>query len=143
MSKAKTRTVPFDAAEYLDNPEMISHYLTEAFESGDADFIAKAIGDVARAQGMSGIAEAAGVSRESLYRSLSVDGNPELGTIMKVLSALGVKLKAEANPDEVRQIQIANRITKKRASALRELARRRRFNLHLNHVEKLFHDGLL
>jgi probable addiction module antidote protein len=89
---AKTR--PFDAAEYLDSPEMIAGYLTEAFETDDA-YIAKAIGTVARAQGMGAVAESAGVSRENLYRALSGETKPEFETIRKVLGALGVQLVAK------------------------------------------------
>jgi probable addiction module antidote protein len=84
MAKAR----PFDAAEYLDSPEMIAAYLTEAFESDDASEIAIAIGAVARAVGMSAVAEKAGLSRENLYRALGGDAKPEFGNIMKVLRAL-------------------------------------------------------
>lgn len=90
---AKTRV--FDAAEYLDSPEMIAEYLTEALETDDAAFIVKAINTVARAQGMSGVAEAAGVERTNLYRALSGDAKPEFETIRKVLGALGVQLVAK------------------------------------------------
>jgi probable addiction module antidote protein len=84
MAKAR----PFDAAEYLDSPEMIAAYLTEAFESDDASEIAIAIGAVARAVGMSAVAEKAGLSRENLYQALGGDAKPEFGNIMKVLRAL-------------------------------------------------------
>jgi probable addiction module antidote protein len=84
----------FDAAEYLDSPEMIAEYLTEAFETGDDEYIAQAIGTVARAQGMSGVAKDAGLSRENLYRALNTGGRPEFATVMKVLNALGVQLVA-------------------------------------------------
>lgn len=87
-------TKPFDPAEYLDDPEAIAAYLTEAFETGDPAFIADSIGVVARAVGMARIAKAAGLSRESLYRSLSVEGHPEFSTVLKVLGALGVEIKA-------------------------------------------------
>jgi len=90
-----TKTRPFDPAEYLDSPEMIAEYLTEAFETDDAAFIAKAIGTVARAQGMGAVAESAGVSRENLYRALSGETKPEFETIRKVLGALGVQLAAK------------------------------------------------
>jgi probable addiction module antidote protein len=93
MAKAKTRV--FDAAEYLDSPEMIAEYLTEAFETDDEVFITKAIGTVARAQGMGAVAEAAGVSRENLYRALGGETRPEFETIRKVLGALGVPLVAK------------------------------------------------
>jgi probable addiction module antidote protein len=93
MTMAKTRV--FNAAEYLDTPEMIAEYLTEALETDDAAFIAKAIGTVARAKGMGAVAESTGLSRENLYRSLSGDTKPEFETIRKVLGALGVQLVAK------------------------------------------------
>jgi probable addiction module antidote protein len=89
------KTAPFDVAEHLDNQEVIAAYLTEALETEDVEFIAQAIGNVARARGMTGIAREAGLQRESLYRALSADGNPELATVMKVLHALGVRLAAK------------------------------------------------
>jgi probable addiction module antidote protein len=88
------RTRPFDAAEYLDSDEALGHYLSEALESGDAAFVAHALGVVARARGMTQIARETGLSREALYRSLSKDGNPELSTVVRVLGALGLKLTA-------------------------------------------------
>jgi probable addiction module antidote protein len=93
MPKIKTR--PFDPAEYLDSPEVIAEYLAAALETNDAAFIAKAIGTAARARGMSVIAREAGLSRENLYRSLSGEVKPELDTIVRVLSALGVQLSAK------------------------------------------------
>ena len=92
MSKAKTK--PFDPAEYLDDSESIAAYLTDALESEDPAFVVDALGVVARARGMSEIAREAGVSRESLYRSLSTDGNPEFATVLRVLHALGLQLSA-------------------------------------------------
>jgi probable addiction module antidote protein len=86
---------PFDAAEYLDSPEMIADYLTEALESDDASEIAMAIGVVARSVGMSAVAGKAGLSRENLYRALGGDAKPEFGTVMKVLRALGMDLVAQ------------------------------------------------
>jgi probable addiction module antidote protein len=91
MAKAK----PFDAAEYLDSPEMIAAYLTEALESDDASAIAMAIGAVARSHGMAAIAEKAGLSRENLYRALGGDAKPEFGTVIKVLHAMGIDLVAQ------------------------------------------------
>jgi len=90
-------TRPFDAAEFLDvdSPEAIAEYLTEALETDDPAFIAKAISTVARAQGMGAIAESAGVDRANLYRALSGDAKPEFETIRKVLGALGVQLVAK------------------------------------------------
>jgi probable addiction module antidote protein len=87
---------PFDAAEYLDTPEAIAEYLSDAFESGDSSFIAHAIGTAARARGMTDIARQAGVSRENLYRALNGETKPEFDTIVRVLDALGVQLSAKA-----------------------------------------------
>jgi probable addiction module antidote protein len=86
------KTKPFDPAEYLDNDEAIASYMTDALETGDPSFVADALGVVARARGMSEVARQAGVSRESLYRALSAEGNPELGTVMRVMQALGLQL---------------------------------------------------
>jgi probable addiction module antidote protein len=88
------KTGPYDAANYLDSDAAIAAYLSEAMETNDAGLIADAIGAVARARGMSEIAESAGVSRPSLYRALSADGNPELDTVLRVLGAFNVGLAA-------------------------------------------------
>lgn len=82
----------YDSAEYLKDDDAIIAYLQEAIESDDAALVTHALGVVARARGMAQIARDAGVSRENLYRALSDQGNPELGTVMKVMKALGVKL---------------------------------------------------
>jgi probable addiction module antidote protein len=88
-------TIPWDAADYLTDDETIAAYLTEALESNEPRYIAKALGAVARARGgMTELAKKTGISREALYRALSEDGNPELGTALKVMHALGVKLSA-------------------------------------------------
>lgn len=97
MSAAKAKTKPFDPAEYLDSPKAIAAYLTDALETGDPAFVADALGVIARARGMSEIAREAGVSRESLYRSLSTDGNPEFATVMRVAQALGLRLTVTPN----------------------------------------------
>ena len=89
------KATPFDAAEYLDSPELIAAYLNEAFESGDHVLITKAIGAAARSQGMAAIADKSGLSRENLYRALGGDARPEFGTIIKVLHALGIDLVAQ------------------------------------------------
>lgn len=93
------RTRPFDAAAYLDTPEAIEAYLQEAIqiatEDSDPSFLAQALGTVARARGMSQIAKDAGLSRESLYKALGAEGNPEFGTVMRVLQALGLKLSIQ------------------------------------------------
>ena len=90
---AKTETIPWDAADYLKTDEDIAYYLEAVFKDGDPALIAAALGDVARAKGMSQVAQAAGLGRESLYKALSKDGNPEFATVLKVLHALGLKLK--------------------------------------------------
>jgi probable addiction module antidote protein len=89
------KTKPYDAAEFMTDPETIAAYLTEALESDDPRYIAKALGAVARARGgMAQLARETGITRESLYRALSENGNPELGTTLKVMRALGVRLTA-------------------------------------------------
>ncbi len=96
-AKAKTPVLrPFDAAEFLTDAETIVAYLDEAFASNDPAEIAESIGTVARALGMSKVARSANVSRESLYRPLSRNGNPELSTMISVLRACGVTLAAKA-----------------------------------------------
>ena len=87
----KIKTRPFDPAEYLDTDEAIAAYIEEALQIGEPAFIADALGVVARARGMSHIAKEAGLGRESLYKALSADGNPEFGTILRVMKALGLK----------------------------------------------------
>lgn len=89
------KTKPYDAAEFLTDDETISAYLTEALEGDDPRYIAKALGAIARARGgMAQLARETGNAREALYRALSDTGNPELGTTLKVLHALGVRLTA-------------------------------------------------
>ena len=88
------QTKPWDPADHLGSPEAIAEYLTAAFEDGDPKLIAAALGDVARARGMADVAKAAGLSRESLYRSLSPEGNPSLATVLAVAKTLGVSLSA-------------------------------------------------
>lgn len=90
-----TKLSKFDAVEYLDSPEMITAYLNEALETGDPKYISQAIGTIARAKGMTAVAKESGLSRENLYRSLSGDGTPEFGTIMKVLGAMDIQLEAK------------------------------------------------
>ena len=87
-------TRPFDAAEYLDDDESIEEFLAAAFETGEPAFIARSVGTVARARNMSQLARDVGMSRAALYKALSGEGNPEFGTIMKVLDALGIRLSA-------------------------------------------------
>jgi len=87
-------TRPFDPAAYLDSDEALAAYVNEALETNDPAFIADALGIVARARGMSQIARDTGLSRESLYRTLSPDGNPELSTLLRIVRALGLRLSA-------------------------------------------------
>jgi probable addiction module antidote protein len=89
-------TRPWDAADSLETQEDMVAYLEAAFEEGDASLIAAALGDIARAKGMTEVARRAGLGRESLYKTLSPDGNPELATVMRVMEALGLKLQARA-----------------------------------------------
>ena len=88
----RVKTHPFDPAAYLDSEEAIAAYMTEALDSNDPGFIADALGVIARARGMTQVARDAGLSRESLYRALSPDGNPELSTLLRVLAVLGLQL---------------------------------------------------
>ncbi len=94
----KTPTTRYDVAEHLRTPEEMAAYLEACFEeaNGDASFIAKALGDIARAKGMTQVARDAGLSRESLYKALSGDRAPGFDTILKVMGALGLKLNAQA-----------------------------------------------
>ncbi len=95
---AKTKTAKFDVAEHLRTPEEMAAYLEASFEEadGDATLIAKALGDIARVKGMSQVAKDAGLSRESLYKALSGERNPNFSTILRVISALGIRFHAEA-----------------------------------------------
>jgi probable addiction module antidote protein len=93
------RISSFDSAEYLDSEDAVIAYIKDAIDTNDASFIAYALGTVARARGMSQIARRAGISRESLYRALSKQGNPEFNTIIQVMSALGLTFSVKpCNP---------------------------------------------
>ena len=95
QNQKATKTKPYDAADFLTDDETIAAYLTEALESDDPRYIAKALGAIARARGgMAQLARETGLTREALYRALSETGNPELGTALKVIRALGIRLKA-------------------------------------------------
>lgn len=93
---AKTKTRRWDAAEYLDSEENMALYLEAALEEGDAALVATTLGDIARAKGMTEIARKTGLGRESLYKALSPEGNPEFATILKVVRSLGLSLHAKA-----------------------------------------------
>lgn len=90
----KTVTTPWDPADHLKTEEDMAAYLEAALDDGDPSLVAAALGDIARAKGMTQVARQAGLGRESLYKALSPAGNPEFATIMKVVSALGLKLHA-------------------------------------------------
>jgi probable addiction module antidote protein len=93
MAKCKTR--PYDAAEYLETEGDMAAYLQAALEEGSPELVIHALGNIARARGMSQIARKTGLRRESLYKALSPDGNPEFATVLKVVQALGITLHAE------------------------------------------------
>jgi probable addiction module antidote protein len=90
------KTTLWDVTEYLDSSESIAEYLEAAFEDGDPALIAAALGDVARAMGMTQLAGKAGVTREALYKALSPTGDPRLSTFLGVMKALGIKLAPRA-----------------------------------------------
>ena len=90
-----TKTMPFDAARYLASPEAQAELLSDALETGDAGYIAHALGLIARARGMTAVAREAGVTREALYRALSEDGDPRLTTLLGVMKSLGFRLSVQ------------------------------------------------
>jgi len=94
----RTETTPWDGSEYLTSEVEMAAYLNAAFEDGHPKIIAAALGNIARAKGMAQIAREAGLNRESLYKALSEDGNPELSTLLKVLRALGIQLQVTPFP---------------------------------------------
>jgi probable addiction module antidote protein len=90
------RLPEFDAAPYLDSEASIAAYLTDILEANDAALLAAALGDIARARGMTEIAKAAGITREALYKALRSDSAPRFDTVSRVCAALGVRLVAQA-----------------------------------------------
>lgn len=94
MEKEHTRI--WDAAEHLETEEDMAAYLEAALAENDPSLIAVALGDIARAKGMSQIAKQTGLGQESLYKALSPEGNPEFSTVLKVVNALGLQLHAVA-----------------------------------------------
>src|SRR5947199_9756982 len=96
-STTKTKTVAYDVAEQLRTPEEMAAYLDAWFAEApdDAAGIARSLGDIARARGMTQVARDAGLSRENLYKALSENGNPSFATVLKVARALGVRLHAQ------------------------------------------------
>jgi probable addiction module antidote protein len=94
MKKRKLKTTKWDVVEYLKTDKDMAAYLEAAMEDGSPAVIAAAVGDIARAKGMTEIARKSGLGRVSLYKALSPDGNPEFATILKVVHALGLRLHA-------------------------------------------------
>ena len=94
MARPRTRT--WDAAEHLRSRDEMAAYLEAALDDGDAALVAAALGDIARASGMTAIARETGLGRESLYKALSPEGNPEFATVLKVIRSMGLKLHASA-----------------------------------------------
>ena len=93
-----TKTFPFDAAQYFPDPQSQARLIADALETGEAGYLAAALGAVARVRGMAEVARATGVTRAALYKALSPEGDPQLTTLLGVMKALGVKLTAR--PDE-------------------------------------------
>jgi len=89
---AIVQTYSWDAADHLETKEDIAAYLEAALEEGDPSLVVAALGDIARSKGMTQIAREAGLGRESLYKALSIEGNPEFATVLKVLQVLGLRL---------------------------------------------------
>lgn len=89
-----SKTIEFDAASYLDSEDMIAQYLNLALESGDTDLLLLAIGDIAKARGMTQVALDSGLGRESLYKALRAGSKPRFDTMLKVMLALGVRIQA-------------------------------------------------
>jgi probable addiction module antidote protein len=96
MKHKKIKTRPWDVVEHLETEEDITAYLEAVLDDGDPALVSAALGDIARARGMTEIAREAGLGRESLYKALSPEGNPEFATVMKVLRALGLSLHVKA-----------------------------------------------
>jgi probable addiction module antidote protein len=92
----KIVTAPFDGAKYIRTPEAVIELLSDALASGEPGYVTAAIGAIARSEGMTKIAEKTGVNRQALYTALSENGNPTLETLLKVMTALGIRLKCEA-----------------------------------------------
>jgi probable addiction module antidote protein len=96
QKKGKLKILPWDPTRYLKTEKDCMEYLDAALGDGDPALVAAALGDIARAKGMTNVARKAGLGRESLYKALSRQGDPKFGTIMKVISAVGMKLRSAA-----------------------------------------------
>lgn len=95
-TKAPVEFTKFDIVNHLENEEAIIAYINAAIDDEDPDFILTALGDIARARGMTQVAADAGLGRESLYKALSPGAKPRFDTVLKVMQALGIRLRAEA-----------------------------------------------
>ena len=100
---ARTQTLPWDPAEHLKSEEDMAAYLNVALEEGDLSLIMATLGDIARASRMTMVALETGLGRESLYKSLSANGNPEFATVLKVVHALGLRLQAAVALGEAKE----------------------------------------
>jgi probable addiction module antidote protein len=96
QAMTETKTIPWNTEDHLETPEDIAAYLEAAFEDGDPELIVHALGAVARSRGMTEIARRTGLGRQSLYKALSPEGQPEFATVLKVVRALGLKLTVTA-----------------------------------------------
>jgi probable addiction module antidote protein len=106
------KTTRWDVAEHLDGPEAVAAYLDAAMEDGDPSLIAAALGDIARARGMTQMAKETGITREALYRALSPEGRPEFTTVLKVVKAFGLRLSpvpTESRPTSIKRRRPARR----------------------------------
>lgn len=137
MATRKIRTTTWDPIDYLKTERDIVGYLEAALEDGHPSVITAALGDVARARGMSTIARKAGLSRESLYKALAPDGNPQLSTILSVLSALGLTLRveSESSPQHAEPMTVREHSTPYIGSVTRSPSRKE------NKISKRFRPG--
>ena len=94
-SKPRRKLLPFDAARYLTDDDAIAEYMSAVLESGDADLLLVALGDIARVRGMARVAKDTGLGRESLYKALAPGAKPRFETVLRVTRALGLKLSAQ------------------------------------------------
>lgn len=105
----KTRTLHYDTAEYLKTDDDMAAYLEAALEDGDPVLVTAALGDIGRAKGMTQLARDTGLGRESLYKALSAEGNPEFATVLKVVRALGIRLIARPERIHVKKARAKKR----------------------------------
>jgi probable addiction module antidote protein len=96
MSPQKVKTIKWDVVDHLKTDDEIAAYLEAVLEDGDPSLVTAALGDIARAKGMTQVARKAGLGRESLYKALSSEGNPEFATVLKVIRSLGLRLRVAA-----------------------------------------------